>query len=132
MDSVIGYGAPTKAGTHSAHGEPLGADEIRGTKRDYGWPEDEQFLVPDAVRDALRRGPGRPRRPAAPEWDELFARYTAEYPELADQLDQMQRRQLPDGWDADIPDVPRRRQGCCPAGTPPARCSTPSPPACRG
>jgi len=106
VDSVIGYGAPTKAGSHSAHGEPLGAGEIRGTKRAYGWPQDEQFLVPDAVRAHFEQGIGARGAHLRANWDALFARYTADHPELADQLDRMQRRQLPDGWDADIPDFP--------------------------
>jgi transketolase len=111
VDSVIGYGAPTKAGSHTAHGEPLGADEIRGTKRAYGWPQDEQFLVPDAVRAHFEQGIGARGAQLRADWDELFARYSADHPELADQLDRMQRRQLPDGWDADIPDFPADATG---------------------
>jgi transketolase len=100
VDSVIGYGAPNKQGTHAAHGEPLGEDEVRAAKRFYGWPEDETFLVPDEVRahiaGGLRERGGGLRR----AWEELFTRYAAEYPDLADQLNRMQRRVLPDGWDA--------------------------------
>src|ERR687897_228583 len=88
-DSVIGYGAPHKQGTHAAHGEPLGADEVRATKRFYNWPEDEDFLVPDRVREhvagAMRENGGRLRR----GWEELFARYAAEHPDLAEQLNHM-------------------------------------------
>ena len=54
VDSIIGYGAPTKAGTHSAHGEPLGDAEVRGAKLAYGWPGDEKFLVPDGVHSHER------------------------------------------------------------------------------
>jgi len=108
--SIIGYGAPTKQGSHSAHGEPLGVEEIRGAKRFYGWPEDESFLVPDKVRshfaDLGIRGAEVRRK-----WDELFTRYSKEYPELADQLDRMQRRQLPEDWDADLPDYPADPKG---------------------
>ena len=111
VDSVIGFGAPTKAGSHAAHGEPLGAAEIRGTKQAYGWPEDAQFLVPDGVRDHFQHGLGARGAQLRAGWDELFARYTTEYPELADQLDQMQRRQLPDGWDQGIPDFPADANG---------------------
>ena len=64
VDSVIGYGAPTKAGHHSAHGEPLGADELAGAKRFFGFPDDEQFHVPDGVREHFQRVSGQ-RRPAA-------------------------------------------------------------------
>jgi transketolase len=111
VDSIIGYGAPTKAGTHAAHGEPLGVQEIRGTKRFYGWPEDEQFLVPDGVREHFDGGIGARGATLRREWDELFAKYTAEYPELADDLDRMQRRRLPDGWDEGIPEFATDAKG---------------------
>jgi transketolase len=111
VDSVIGYGAPNKQGTHSAHGEPLGEDEVRAAKRFYGWPEDEQFLVPEQVRDhvtaAMREHGGRLRR----DWEATFARYAPDYPDLADQLNRMQRRVLPDGWDADLPEFPADPKG---------------------
>jgi transketolase len=110
VKSIIGYGAPTKQGSHSAHGEPLGVDEIRGAKRFFGWPEEESFLVPDKVRshftDLAKRG-----AEVRSAWDELFASYGEEYPELADHLDNMQRRQLPDGWDADLPEYPADPKG---------------------
>jgi len=111
VDSVIGYGAPNKQGTHAAHGEPLGEDEVRAAKRFYGWPEDETFLVPDEVRvhiaAGLRERGGGLRR----AWEELFTRYAAEYPDLADQLNRMQRRVLPDGWDAELPTFPADAKG---------------------
>ena len=111
VDSVIGYGAPHKQGTHAAHGEPLGVDEVAATKRFYHWPEDEDFLVPERVREhvagAMRENGGRLRR----EWEELFARYAQEYPEQAEQLNHMQRRTLPDGWDADLPEFPPDAKG---------------------
>jgi transketolase len=111
VNSVIGYGAPTKAGSHAAHGEPLGVEEIRGTKRTYGWPENEQFLVPDGVREHFDDGIGARGAQLRTAWDEMFARYTAAYPELADDLDRMQRRQLPDDWDAGIPTFPADAKG---------------------
>ena len=111
VDSVIGYGAPHKQGTHAAHGEPLGEDEVRATKRFYGWPEDETFRVPDEVRahvaGGMRERGGRLRR----EWEAMFARYAAQYPDLAEQLNHMQRRTLPDGWDADLPTFPPDAKG---------------------
>jgi len=111
VESIIGYGAPSKQGTAAAHGEPLGADEVRAAKKFYGWPEDAQFLVPDEVYQAFERGVrargGQFRR----EWEELYRRYTAEFPDLADQLDRMQRRLLPDGWDTDLPDFPADTKG---------------------
>ena len=108
--SIIGYGAPTKQGSHSAHGEPLGVEEIRGAKRFYGWPEDESFLVPDKVRSHFADLGIRGAEVRA-EWDELFTGYSKEYPELADQLDRMQRRHLPEDWDADLPDYPADPKG---------------------
>jgi transketolase len=110
-ESVIGYGAPNKQGTAAAHGEPLGADEVRAAKRFLGWPEDAQFRVPDEVYAAFDNGirarGGHLRR----EWEEMYRRYTQEYPELADQLDRMQRRLLPDDWDADLPEFPADAKG---------------------
>jgi transketolase len=103
VDSRIAYGAPTKEGTHGAHGEPLGADEIRGAKRFYGWPEDSDFLVPDDVYAHFADGIGTRGRQARAEWEAAFAAYAQEYPELADQVERMQRRELPEDWDADVP-----------------------------
>ena len=111
VDSVIGYGSPNKAGTHSAHGEPLGVDEIKATKRFYGWPEDQTFLVPDEVTEHVRTGMAERGGAMRREWEQLFARYAAEYPEQAEQLNHMQRRTLPDGWDAEIPDFPADAKG---------------------
>jgi transketolase len=111
VDSIIGYGSPNKAGTHSAHGEPLGVEEVKATKRFYGWPEDETFLVPTEVADhvgaGMRERGGGLRR----QWEALFARYAAQYPEQAEQLNHMQRRTLPEGWDADIPSFPADAKG---------------------
>ena len=111
VDSVIGYGAPHKQGTHSAHGEPLGADEVAATKRFYGWPEDAQFLVPDEVRTHFAEGVGARGGRLRREWEERFARYAEQYPEQADQLNRMQKRTLPDGWDADLPEFPADPKG---------------------
>jgi transketolase len=111
VKSIIAYGAPTKQGHHSAHGEPLGVEEIRGAKRFYGWPEDESFLVPDKVRDHFAEVSGKRGGELRAAWDELFASYGKEYPDLADHLDKMQRRQLPDGWDADLPEYPADPKG---------------------
>jgi transketolase len=103
VDSHIGFGAPTKQGTAAAHGEPLGAEEVRAAKRFYGWPEDAQFLVPDEVYQAFASGPGARGEHLRREWEALFGKYRQEYPELGEALDLMQRRQLPDGWDAEVP-----------------------------
>ncbi len=103
VHSVIGYGAPKKAGTKEAHGEPLGEEEIKGAKRAYGWPEDAQFLVPDGVTERFATKLGARGARLSGEWEALFARYRAEYPELAAELDQINQHKLPSGWDADIP-----------------------------
>ena len=103
VDSHIGYGSPHLQDTAKVHGEPLGEDEVRETKRAYGWPEDAQFLIPDGVYEHFADGIGARGRTAREEWEALFEQYRADAPELASQVDAMQRRELPDGWDADIP-----------------------------
>ena len=103
LDTHIGYGSPHRQDTAAAHGEPLGVEEAKLTKRFYGWPEDAQFLVPDGVRERFAAGVGARGRAAHAAWTELFARYRAAFPALADEVDRMQRRELPDGWDRDLP-----------------------------
>src|SRR6187549_1313570 len=103
LDSHIGYGSPHKQDTAAAHGEPLGEEEIRLTKRDYGWPEDAKFLVPDAVRDHFSAGIGTRGAQSRGRWTELFTAYRSKYPELATEIDLMQRRELPAGWDSGLP-----------------------------
>jgi transketolase len=111
VDSHIGYGAPTKQDTSAAHGEPLGDEEIRLTKRSYGWPEDAKFLVPDGVYDQFKAGIGKHGGQARAEWMKKFDEYKKQYPQLADQLFKMQKRQLPDGWDKDLPVFPADPKG---------------------
>jgi transketolase len=106
LDSHIGYGSPHKQDTAAAHGEPLGEEEIRLTKLDYGWPEDAKFLIPDAVRERFAAGIGTRGAQARKRWTELFAAYRSKYPELAAEIDLMQRRDLPAGWDAELPVFP--------------------------
>jgi len=103
VDSHIAWGAPNKQDTHAAHGEPLGEEEIRLTKRNYGWPEDAKFLVPDEVRANFQSSIGVRGKALRDEWFTKLAEYTKAYPELANQLVRMQKRELPDGWDKDIP-----------------------------
>ncbi len=103
LDSRIGYGSPNKQDTAAAHGEPLGEQEIRLTKRAYGWPEDATFLVPDGVREHFAAGIGKRGAAARQKWTELFAAYRSQHPDLAAEIDQMQRRQLPADWDRDLP-----------------------------
>jgi transketolase len=111
VDSHIGYGAPHKHDTAAAHGEPLGVEEIRLAKRFYGWPEDSKFLVPDGVKEHFQRGIGQRGRKLREEWTKLFASYRAKYPDLAKQFDQMLARELPAGWDADLPSFPADKKG---------------------
>src|SRR5204862_5672049 len=98
LDSHIGYGSPHKQDTAEAHGEPLGDEEVKLTKRSYGWPEDAQFLVPDGVREHFAAGVGARGAEARTRWTALFGSYRAKYPELANEIEQMQRRDLPAGW----------------------------------
>ncbi len=111
LESHIGYGAPHKQDTAAAHGEPLGVEEIRLAKRTYGWPEDAHFLVPDGVREHFRAGIGRRGKELRKAWQERFKAYREHYPQLADELDRMQKRKLPDGWDADLPVFPADAKG---------------------
>jgi transketolase len=111
LDSHIGYGSPHKQDTAAAHGEPLGDEEVRLTKRAYGWPEGAQFLVPDGVREHFAAGVGARGAAARSGWAALFASYRAKYPELANEIDQMQRRDLPAGWDRNLPVFPADAKG---------------------
>jgi transketolase len=111
LDSHIGYGAPHKHDTSAAHGEPLGEEEVRLTKRSYGWPEDAQFLVPDGVREHFTAGVGARGAAARSRWTALFASYRAAHPDLAIEIEQMQRRDLPAGWDRDLPVFPADAKG---------------------
>jgi transketolase len=103
LDSHIGYGSPHKHDSAEAHGEPLGEEEIRLTKRAYGWPEDAKFLVPDGVYEHFNRGIGVRGATARHEWTKLFSDYRKANPALAAEIDQMQRRELPAGWDRNLP-----------------------------
>ena len=111
LDSHIGYGSPHRQDTAEAHGEPLGEEEVRLTKKAYGWPEDAKFLVPDGVREHFAAGIGARGAAAQKRWTELFAAYRAKYPELATEIDQMQRRELPAGWDRNLPQFPADAKG---------------------
>jgi transketolase len=111
VESHIAYGAPHKQDTSAAHGEPLGEQEVRETKRRYGWPEDAKFLVPDRVRENFAAKFGARGQKLRTEWLALFARYKSAYPDLADACERIQRRDLPDGWDQDIPVFPADPRG---------------------
>ena len=111
LDSHIGYGSPHKVDTAAAHGEPLGEEEVKLTKRAYGWPQDAKFLVPDGVRAHFDAGIGRRGAAARDRWEKLLASYRARFPELATEIDQMQRRELPAGWDRNLPSFPADPKG---------------------
>ena len=111
LDSHIGYGSPHKQDTAEAHGEPLGDEEIRLTKRSYGWPEEAKFLVPDGIYDHFKAGVGQRGGEAKNKWNELFAGYRSQNPALADEIDQMQKRGLPAGWDRNLPVFPADPKG---------------------
>jgi transketolase len=111
LDSHIGYGSPNKQDTSAAHGEPLGEEEIRLCKRGYCWPEDAKFLVPDGVYDHFSAGIGARGQKARAEWKELFASYRTKFPALATEIEQMQRRELPEGWDKNLPVFPADAKG---------------------
>ncbi len=111
VDSHIGYGAPHKQDTSAAHGEPLGEDEIKLAKRKYGWPEDAKFLVPDGVYEHVKEGLGRRGRNANLAWREKLAAYRLAHPDLANQLERIQTRELPQGWDSALPTFPQYAKG---------------------
>src|SRR6202030_1373451 len=111
LDSHIGYGSPHKQDTAEAHGEPLGEEEVRLTKRNYGWPEDAKFLVPDGVYEHFEAGIGARGGSACNQWKKQLGAYKTAYPELAAQIEQMQRRELPVGWDRNLPVFPVDSKG---------------------
>jgi transketolase len=111
LDSHIGYGSPHKVDTAAAHGEPLGDDEVKLTKRAYGWPEDAKFLVPDGVLEHFAAGVGKRGAQARKDWETLFAAYRKQFANLAVEIDQMQRRELPEGWDRNLPTYPADAKG---------------------
>lgn len=111
VDSHIGYGSPHKQDSSEAHGEPLGEEEARLTKRNYGWPEDAKFLVPEGVKEHFRDGIGKRGRELHSQWIKLFNEYTTQYPQLAEQLTLMQHRELPAGWDKKLPSFPADPKG---------------------
>jgi transketolase len=103
IDSHIGYGSPHKEDSPAAHGEPLGEEEIKLTKRSYGWPEDAKFLVPEGVREHFAEVLGKRGRERRTAWESDFQKYRQQFPLLADEIERMQKRELPDGWDKELP-----------------------------
>jgi transketolase len=111
VDSHIGYGSPNKQDSSDAHGEPLGEAEVRLAKKNYGWPEDAKFLVPDGVYEQFKNGVGKRGAEAHTAWITKFEEYKKQFPQLADQLSKMQNGQLPDGWAKDLPVFPADSKG---------------------
>ncbi|RVU16605.1 transketolase [Methylobacterium oryzihabitans] len=111
VNSVIGYGAPTKQGTPKAHSDALGPDEVKGAKRAYGWPEDAQFLVPDGVYENFREGIGARGAALRAEWQALMDEAKAGDPDLATEVESYLAGELPPGWDSDIPTFPADAKG---------------------
>jgi len=111
VDSHIGYGSPHKQDSYEAHGEPLGEAEVKLVKKNYGWPEDAKFLVPDGVYDRFKNGVGKRGAEARAAWTAKFEEYKKQFPQQAEQLNRMQSGQLPDGWDKDLPNFPADPKG---------------------
>lgn len=111
VDSHIGYGAPHKQDTSEAHGEPLGEEEVRLAKKFYGWPEDAKFLVPDGVIEHFREGIGKRGRELRAQWETRFRDYGKQFPKEAAELEMIQHRQLPSGWDKNLPVFPADPKG---------------------
>ena len=111
VDSHIAYGAPHKQDTSSAHGEPLGEEEIKLAKRHYGWPENAKFLVPDGVHEYFQSGVGKRGHGLREAWMAKFEEYKSKYPTLAEHSTKINQRQLPEGWDRDLPTFPADPKG---------------------
>jgi transketolase len=103
VDSHIGYGSPHKQDSYEAHGEPLGEAEVKLAKKSYGWPEDAKFLVPDGVYGHFQNGIGARGAQEHGKWNARFSDYAKKFPELADQINRMQKRELPNGWEKNLP-----------------------------
>jgi transketolase len=106
----IGYGAPKRQDTKEAHGEPLGEDQVRAAKRNYGWPEDKTFLVPPEVESHMRKAMDRGARQEQ-EWKQKYAAYRKAFPDLAAEWETLQAGRLPEGWDSKIPVFPADAKG---------------------
>jgi transketolase len=111
IDSHIGYGSPHKQDTNAAHGEPLGEEEVKLTKKFYGWPEDAKFLVPDGVLDNFKEGIGKRGKKFREDWNKTYENYKQKFPDLAKEWELMRRRALPEGWDKDLPVFPADAKG---------------------
>jgi transketolase len=111
VDSHIGYGSPHKQDSSDAHGEPLGEEEVKLVKKFYGWPEDAKFLVPDGVYDHFKNGIGKRGAEAHSAWVAKYGEYKKQFPDLADQLERIQKWELPKDWDKGLPTFPADAKG---------------------
>jgi transketolase len=111
VNSHIGWGSPHKQDSHAAHGEALGEEEVKLTKRVYGWPEDAKFLIPDGVYEHFQQGIGTRGKRSRDQWMARLGEYRAKYPDLADEISLMEHRQLPKGWDKALPTFPADAKG---------------------
>jgi transketolase len=106
----IGYGSPHKQDTFEVHGSPLGEEEVRLTKQNLGWPLDPTFYIPDEALSHFRKAIGQGKKAEA-EWNEKFSAYRGAFPDLAKEVQEMIDGQLPEGWDADLPQFPPDPKG---------------------
>ena len=111
VNSHIGYGSPHKQDTNAAHGEALGEEEVKLTKKFYGWPEEAKFLVPDGVVEHFQQGIGKRGRDLRAKWSTLFGNYQKQFPDLAEQIDCMLHDRLPKDWDKNLPAFPADAKG---------------------
>src|SRR5262249_44547454 len=111
LHSHIGYGSPHKVDSAAAHGDPLGDEEVRLTKRAYGWPGEAKFLVPEGVWGKFVVGIGTRGAAGTERWKRVLADYRRQFSDLATEIDQMQRRELPAGWDRNLPSFPADPKG---------------------
>src|SRR5579864_2185326 len=111
VNSHIGNGSPHKQDSYEAHGEPLGEAEVKLVKKNYGWPEDAKFLVPDGVYDQFKNGVGKRGAQAHAAWQNKFDAYKKQFPQQAKQIELMLKGELPDGWDRDLPSFPADAKG---------------------
>ncbi len=107
--TIIGYGSPGKQGTSKAHGEPLGTEEVEWTRRHLGWPPKE-FYIPEEVLSHFRKAIERGKK-LEDEWSRKYQEYKRKYPEDAERLEKMLKRELPEGWDKDLPEFMPDKEG---------------------
>ena len=111
VHSIIGYGFPTKAGTHKAHSDAPGEDEIKGAKKAYGWPQDAQFLVPEGVRQHFDDNIGKRGAALNDKWKRSYADFRAAHPDLGAEVEHIRAKTMPEGWETALPEFPADEKG---------------------